>query len=657
LQSSKAVFNQLLDNKNISHDMVWTKKFQNQMQAAQSYKNCTDPEECGGSWWEGGERYLGYHREAYANANKEDALRMSSPEYVPYQDVMKKAMDLAEQANLSVKQDKITNQWIVTTKNGQQLVGPLMSLFSGTLARDPKIKEYYKANAYVQRQDFIHGNEAKYGSKEAAEAAYIQQLLPSLEKVMSKGDVRLQNLKDHVGLKRKKLAMLKASGAIQDAGAVDEADQVLAAEDSAYGESLINAKNAKGEFEVAKRNGRMAGAQIDNLMTQYSLNRDIGAAAQTLSMKDAEVSYKVNPYGMEAVKQKNRFLFEKYKFQNRIDLEKYKHDLKMAEAGASLTSESGGDGSANVAIPVDGLPGTTSKESDTGAYDRFKETYDYAQNDVSAREKSIVGEAVSVISGAAEGGDAQAREDYVNLYKSYLSAKGEEAKRLAGNRDPEAASRALKNRELLTQLEEADGINQQYMLAKRAGFDMNTLAGSQIDKIYEEGVLKMMDPNIRSNKANRDYLQSLWIKSQPQRLKILGKQRTLEMMDDAFAKEAKDVIKSSRLGNNGKWNEWAEVFEAYVDENGKEVDKQTFITNMKAKGRTAEEAEALYDGKYEVDPDGFWSYAGKGYLTSLAAGAGAAGGHIGDPLLMVYFLKMKKIIRESADYGKQHILI
>lgn len=59
------LFTSLYDNKNIVKDMMWTKNYQNEMDRADGFKNCVDPEKCGGQYWEGGVQALQFRREEF----------------------------------------------------------------------------------------------------------------------------------------------------------------------------------------------------------------------------------------------------------------------------------------------------------------------------------------------------------------------------------------------------------------------------------------------------------------------------------------------------------------------------------------------------------------------------------------------------------------
>lgn len=107
LDAAKGIFDQLLDNNYIVKDMVWTKNLYNQYERAEGFRNCTDPEKCGGSWWEGGERLLGYAVQDFKSASAKEALNMGNIRFTPYQDITKRAIALAKEADLNVTLDLV----------------------------------------------------------------------------------------------------------------------------------------------------------------------------------------------------------------------------------------------------------------------------------------------------------------------------------------------------------------------------------------------------------------------------------------------------------------------------------------------------------------------------------------------------------------------
>ena len=72
---ARAVFNQIYDNDFLVKDMVWTKNFQGEMKRAEGFKNCVDPEECGGQYWEDGVKAMNYKREEFKNSTNNESMR------------------------------------------------------------------------------------------------------------------------------------------------------------------------------------------------------------------------------------------------------------------------------------------------------------------------------------------------------------------------------------------------------------------------------------------------------------------------------------------------------------------------------------------------------------------------------------------------------
>ncbi|HUV85130.1 MAG TPA: hypothetical protein VMV86_05425, partial [Methanosarcinales archaeon] len=112
------VFSQIYDNEYLVKDMVWTKNYQNQLQKAEEYKNCIDPEECGGAYWDGGMQYMQYKKQEFAETDNKDSLGFQDAEFVPYHNIMEKAMKAAKDSGLDVTYDQIIGNYKVTTKNG-----------------------------------------------------------------------------------------------------------------------------------------------------------------------------------------------------------------------------------------------------------------------------------------------------------------------------------------------------------------------------------------------------------------------------------------------------------------------------------------------------------------------------------------------------------
>jgi hypothetical protein len=622
VDAAASIFNQLLDNKVVVKDMAFTKNYQNQLQRSQSFKNCIDPEKCGGGWWEGGDRLLQYNLEQFKTATPDQALQMGNAKYVPYQDITKKALALAEAANLNVSIDQITGQWITTTKNGQLLMQPLQNLFMGSIGKDPKVMEYFKAQAEVARKDFMFSNKDQYGSLEMAEQAYIEQYSSTLDKMFGGTERTIADAKVTNEAKIKKLEEEAANSIPSRANRLQQFREELEQVNQGYTDTLETVKTAQGEIEVAKRNQKYTGDQLDRILGTYGLGLEIGKIAQTLAFKDYEVSHKVNPYGLEAVQFKNQMLLEEYKHRHALEHTKYKHDLKLLEEQIKAT----GGGEYNVPNLVD-VPGSTSVgETDPLSYKHanrgFNEFYEQREGvrvDVSANEKAVIGKVYSQTKLAAENGDLQAKEDLVYLTDMYLASK-EQSERLIAQRGTsgfdgsvtEEQNEANQVKPVVTsfarrQLNSAKTLQEKYDIIKNMNLDLNALSHTQSDYMYTNGLTKLIDPSKGANDALRKYLTPVWENTVDTRRNIQAKQLALQQLDKYYAEESVNVIQAAKASNKYD-KKTIDMLDSYVNkETGYTNDVATFVSKMVEKGYTSTEAQSLYRGDQRAEPR-WWQY-------------------------------------------------
>lgn len=656
VQQGQALFNQLTDNNNIVKDMVWTKHFQNQMAKGKALKNCADPEKCGGSWWEGGDRYMAYKMQEFKNASAEDAMAMGMVDYVSQQDVMGKAMKLAKDAGLSITMDQLQGGYITTTKNGPLLQGSLSNLFTGTLAQDGKILEYYRAKAYVDRKNFGMANADKYGSVEAAESFYVQQNADMLEKLYN---TQTQTTKDDAAtnkkIKEEIVGDINKNGANPKSTVWSEIQQ-MDLEEQSYESSSKVYENAGNETALAKRN--LSGRALDGAMAAYYLGNDINKAAQTLAMKDFEYKMEVDKYSLEAVQQRNRLLLEDVKQKNRLDMEKFKFDnekyLKQMElmgpAALNTPTETIVNGSTTGKLEwgEDGYMGYDKLEA--GA-NQFTQDYQKMQNDLSASEKGILSMALKATESAASLGNTQAKSDYVAMATDYLAAqgaadpqKGLEIKATPVGEENQDVSRNLSSAKrqeynnTLAKIQNARTLDEKFAIAKKAGIDVNSLSGYDADEMYRNTVEKFSATNAQGENIRRPYLHQVNQMLIANKENIKAKREYLTRMDSAYANLALDVVNKVKAGKGNYSQEMIDAIEAYIDtDTGLARNYADFEKVYMAKGYTREQAQAIYrqDREFDASTSGGWSYAksagrniyeaAEGLAIPILAGAATAG--------------------------------
>jgi len=173
VQQALQVFSPLYNDKNLLHDMGYTKKSMENFSSLESLKSCVG-ENCPGKYWEPGAQYIQYKMEEYKNASADQALLMSAPDAVPMIDVRKRALDLAKEFK-PVIQETPQGMYIVTKKNGQLVQVPLYEHYKALIGEDPAVKRMYAVDAYVERENFVRSAEAQGISREEANSIYAKE--------------------------------------------------------------------------------------------------------------------------------------------------------------------------------------------------------------------------------------------------------------------------------------------------------------------------------------------------------------------------------------------------------------------------------------------------------------------------------------------------
>jgi hypothetical protein len=293
------VFQPFYDNKDIVNDMVWTKNYQNQLSKGEGMKSCTDPDKCGGRYSDASIKKLHYKADEFRNMSAQDALNFGKPQYENYYDWQKDAIKLAKDANLNVTQDIDNGKWIVTKKNGELVEGGLYGLFKNTYGNDPRVEANYNTQAYVNRKDFSKQNAAQFGSEEAAENHYIQDVMNRYNEAFSKRKEEAVDTHANLTGTRNTLIDKKES----TGGLLPNQLSIL--------ENILNGKEVSAENTIKGLDAThdtvtnpyltdptAMRAKADAADAFLSQENDFQGMAKVLSLKDAEFKLKENPYAM-----------------------------------------------------------------------------------------------------------------------------------------------------------------------------------------------------------------------------------------------------------------------------------------------------------------------------------------------------------------------
>ena len=311
VQTAKGVFAPFYEDKDILKDLVFTSTAQNQMKLANSYRD-SDDRATREKYWSPGVKAIQYQIEDFKNAKPEERLAMSNPRFVPDADLIELGLAALKDSEMSISNVQFSpdGKWIISTKNGQQLLSqpvmnadgtmsfknPAADFVAETLLDDPRVQEAYNVEAYVNMRDFLKQNEANFGRREEAQKAWASQVLGTTQ-----DQLILENALINTELNNAEISADEWNEYKKQYGIVPGSMQEDAYEKAMYEKELLfKAKQSKIQRAVSNANpANNINALLNTAYKAYGsqrINRDIEAAAQAYANIDAEVKYEANPY-------------------------------------------------------------------------------------------------------------------------------------------------------------------------------------------------------------------------------------------------------------------------------------------------------------------------------------------------------------------------
>jgi hypothetical protein len=307
------VFKPFYEDKDLIKDMAWTKNYRTQINKAMAFKGSADGER-NGMYWDTGVQAIEFQREEFKNATAEEASNFGNVSYTPYVNAVKEAQKIAKDAGLSVPGIEFggkNGEWIIKTKNGQNLIEPLSNLFEATLGSDPRVQEVYATQAYVDRKSYAKTNASMFGGDEnAAEMKYLEDSfnvlkqqstaryknmqqnsraydakIADLEKQIQDGtgdpdtEAQLENLKMNRDVNNKNLERAK-----QTAEMLDDGQSSTPSTSSGF-------KNPYGDIKTLR-------IKVDNGMASTLMQKDLAEAANIFAYMNADMDIEANPFAV-----------------------------------------------------------------------------------------------------------------------------------------------------------------------------------------------------------------------------------------------------------------------------------------------------------------------------------------------------------------------
>lgn len=337
------VFKQIYENDFLVKDMVWTKHFNNQLQRAEAFKNCRDPKECGGRYWEDGIKYMQYKREEFKNGNQNESLQFANVDYIPNNNLLEEAIAKFKELDPEAKKVVPTQdgKYRITYTNGKVIEKPLQDMFGQLYGNDPRFMDMYKVMAYNNRKDEIYASmsDGTYDNLNDATVGYIENYRDALQEQF---DNRYEEIThDYDSLKTLNEAYAKdiESGKIKQfnsKGAMTEEYKLAMQTNELFGKAQQlkswndNVKSAQKNLHHQSKREYIVD-YMDELNSMAFFEQEVDAAASTLASLTAQEEWEPDKYALEDYKFQHNLQLQNRKFAHEETMELIKADSKRLE--------------------------------------------------------------------------------------------------------------------------------------------------------------------------------------------------------------------------------------------------------------------------------------------------------------------------------------
>lgn len=204
ITAAKSIFQPLIDNPYFRKDMVFTKSYQKAKSIGERLRSNPDPKS-EVKWWAEGDRALDYQAEDFSKSSDEESLGFSSNlKYVPFVDTATKLFQFAKDNDINPESLTKEGGYFVKMTNGQLAIPRLHNVFSTVLMNDPRVKDMFSTQAYLDRKNYMKSNAEKFqGDEFAAETEYLKTKVDEINAYYRKVNELDQKDKDQATTKKK----------------------------------------------------------------------------------------------------------------------------------------------------------------------------------------------------------------------------------------------------------------------------------------------------------------------------------------------------------------------------------------------------------------------------------------------------------------------
>ena len=342
-QSAKAVFAPFFEDKLIVKDMVKTANYKKQMSYAARLERSPDLDQQD-MWWADGVKELQYRMQDFVDMSPEEALDARLYTYTPDADLGKMAQKMLGEMDPPLKMEydhyavnkdgSVNGDIIITTTNGEAIVGPALAIIQERLADLPRVQNAYRTQAYVTSRDFA-ANGIKEGAFSTVKEGQLAWATRTIDNIQFNNDIEIES--GTTELAERKQSTVSWDSYKQSSGVIPGSDEEKLMQQAQSDFDAVSAvlKNKFKIRDIANHNSPDLESTLNKAysMLQFTnMRTDMIKAAQAYSMRDVKSVIRETDAAKDARQYQYSLMLEEVRNRN-------KRQLKIDELNGTLIND------------------------------------------------------------------------------------------------------------------------------------------------------------------------------------------------------------------------------------------------------------------------------------------------------------------------------
>lgn len=352
VQAAKSAFAPFFEDEDVVYDMVWTGAYNEAMSKFSSLASSSNEETRQLANIDVGMGKLDIDRRKFMEAGRGELRNQPLPELILDADLVRNAqkylseLDPGLTISMPVPNLKNTgkvdssgnpimaqdNQFVITQKNGNLIEGAAYEQIMSGLYNDPRVQKFYNAKSYVQAHNTAAGL-VETGQAPSEQAGLNMWAKEQVSRIEAKN--LEHQTKQEYELRKQKQVNVNWDNYSNNHGVV-----VGSTDETIMREGLSDAERIKVDLDrLFKENQFAQSDDIDetalmnkamSMLSNYNMDIDMRKAARQFSLREMEITQKVNPIALENLRYSNDWNLqaEKFRLQAEENLKKANRENK-----------------------------------------------------------------------------------------------------------------------------------------------------------------------------------------------------------------------------------------------------------------------------------------------------------------------------------------